>query len=362
MLNASQLFLLFAAPQFILAGKKNKGPRSTDEVSVVSTLEPTLNAAPSLTILDTGEGSNSELSGQITPLELQDGCAQHDDLSCLSRILSDDSPDFRKEKSAQGDVLEEVDLDSPIERNLSPENILLEWARAGDDNEWEAITPRPSAEELALAEELEFDYVSEEEGLDELGRRQRSLVPPIKQGVGAAVSVAAETVAETNKLVQPVASTVGKSLLSGARYVGQILHDTGLDTLDSVNAIPWTDLSYSALEGGKAALTVAGFAAYLAAKGFAATPLGQRIIGGIDNAATVAQLRATQAVGNLLRGARDRLDTAVEVLDGQQMKLHERLNPYGLARGVIVDMDDVYDLQPYTDWPEESDEEEEEEA
>ncbi len=239
----------------------------------------------------------------------------------------------------------DVDIGSPVKTQSS--------------DGWEDVEdPRGSPETIQLLNELEIEFVDDYEAYEALRRdRADSLIPPLKQSVDTAVSVAAEQ-------MKPIAQEVGTNVLSSAQVVGKVLHDTGLDTLDTIQGIPWGDIAVSAMEGTQVAAQTIASTSYKLGSAFLATPLGQRIVGGIDTTVTSIQLKATSAVNHVLRGARDRLEAAVDSLSSEQQRLHDRLNPNGLPRGDVVEMLDSPSSHSTQDidWPNDNDDDVEEES
>ncbi len=229
--------------------------------------------------------------------------------------------------------------------------------RTADDYEWDLTVERRLRDEEKLAKELEFEYIDDVEAASLPRARAGSLVEPLKNSLETAVTMASETIEVVQPVVQPIAESLGKTLLSGAKYAGGVLHDTALDTVDSVAAIPWSELSDSAVKGGIIAAVAIGQTGKKAVQILAATPLGQRIVGGIDTAATTAQLKVAEAVGYALRGALNKLEYAADAVHGHQMQLHERLNPHGLPRGEVVDMEEA-STPTNVDWDDDEDEQE----
>ena len=217
--------------------------------------------------------------------------------------------------------------------------------------EWEELPdPRGSPDTIKLLAELDMEFVHDWEGLDLEGRRRsNSLIPKMKQSVDVAVSVAA---AGAQEHVKPVADQLGRNVLSGVTVVGNVLHDTGLDTLDTIQNIPWAKLTHSALEGGKDVAVALSSATYTAAGAFAATPLGQRLIGGVDMGLSYMQLKATEGTNYIVKSAYNKLGDYVSSLENHEKRLNDRLNSHGLPRGEVVVMDSHEEEFEDLDWSE----------
>jgi hypothetical protein len=378
MVNASLwILLLFAPYRMNAAGHKTKKGRKGSMGENASTTEPTVSQSEDSFISNQNaiQESQHEVQNPWIADVQENSCVFLVSVDCDTQVSPKLSPAMNSRQDDH-EFIEEVNLNSPVATRDPRSNSEPGWEplldspsgsetrsfapRAFSDesdsaNGWESVKGRPTEVDLEVANELDFEYLESGEGAIESRKRAHSLVPPIKQTVHNAAYAAAET----NKLVKPIASSVGQSLLTGAQYVGQVLHDTGLDTLDTVQAIPWADLTKAAYESGKTAVSAVGAASYLAAKSLAASPLGQRVIGGIDTAATTAQLKATETVTNVLRGVRDRLVSTLDALNEHEMKLNERLNPHGLPRGEVVEIDEVEtssEIGADMEWPAYSDE------
>ena len=208
-----------------------------------------------------------------------------------------------------------------------------------------ATTPLPTvdpdyyrlARELAGEPDWEAIYIPEGGECEEIPPPgSRSVLRPLATAVGCALS----TVEEINRLTKPGQERVIDSAAAVVGYVGQTIHDTGMDVVDSAVGVDWLKGAQTVATGVGGTLVSAAKAGVTGLKVLAETPLAKRFSGAVRKVATEAALGVVVGSQSVLEGVKRRVDDSVNSLDARNRYLSGLLNPNGLPAGEVVPLDD----------------------
>ena len=212
-----------------------------------------------------------------------------------------------------------------------------------DFEEWEIVDPELQPRAASGSPTDDFDHVdpSQIDSAEYLAqlkadRKARSILPPLRSALDTSVAAALDI----NEQTKPYQEAVGQFALTGALAVGSTLHDTAVDFVDTVQSIPWCDAAYATASALGTSVMTVGRTGRTIAVTLGNTPLGQRVIGGLDGGLTHLRLGVVSQTSSVLRSLRGTIQSAVDALDQQQDELTKKLNPNGLPLGEVVTFDD----------------------
>lgn len=165
--------------------------------------------------------------------------------------------------------------------------------------------------------------------------RRKSIIGPFK----GAIRSTAHIIEDLDRKTKPLQDEVSRRAYEGLSAIGQALHDTALDGMDTIDQIDLKQGAASVFGGIGTLMTKVGSGGYAAVASLAVTPLGRRIVDGVDVSVSKTKLRVLDASIAVLSGLRNRLDKTVNLLDGHKVAIDEKLKPFGLPKGEVVAFD-----------------------